>query len=52
MKTRVTISELEYNATSTRAMVSDIHRTMVKNDERGDGKNSSVSDTWTVSTAE
>ena len=48
MKTGAIVSELERNFTSTQTMVSDIHRTMVKGQEGGDGKNLSVSDMWAV----
>ena len=44
MKARAIVSELEHNVTSTRNMVSDIHRT-VKGQEGGRGKNILVSDT-------
>ena len=50
MKTRAIISELEHNVTRAHTMVSDIHRTVVKDQEGDDGQNLLVSDTWAVST--
>jgi len=45
MKTRAIVSELECNITSTHTMISDIHRTTMKGQEGGNGKNLLVSDT-------
>jgi hypothetical protein len=45
-------SGLGYNVASAHMTVSDIHRTVGKGQDRGDGKLLLVGDTWTVSTAE
>ena len=50
--THAIVSELGQNVTSTRTMVSDIHRTMVKGQEGSDGKNLRVSETRTLSITE
>jgi len=44
MKTRAIVSEVERNVANTQIMVSNIHRTMAKNQEGGDGRNLLVSD--------
>ena len=51
-ETRVIVSGLEHNATSTHIMVSDIHRTVVKGQEVNDSKNMLVGDTRTLSITE
>ena len=45
-ETHAIVSELEHNATNTRVMVSEIHRTVVKGQD-GDDKNLLVSDAHT-----
>ena len=52
MKAQDIISEVGHNVTNTQVMVSNMHRAMVEGREGGDGKNLSVSDTWTVPTTE
>jgi hypothetical protein len=52
MKARVIVSELENNVTTARAMVSDIHRTIVKGQGGSGGKNLLVSDTCTLAVTE
>jgi len=45
MKTRAIVSEVERNVANTQIMVSNIHRTVAKSQEGGDGRNLLVSDT-------
>ena len=52
MKTRATISELEYNVTSTQTMISNIHRTMMKSQEGTDDQRQLVSSTRTLPSTE
>jgi hypothetical protein len=47
VKTRVIVSELEHNVTSTHTMVSDIRRAVVESQGGSGGKNLLVSDTRT-----
>ena len=49
MKTHTVVSKVGHDVADTRAMVSDIHRTIVKGQEGSDGGNVSVSATHTLS---
>ena len=50
--TRTIVSEVQHSFTSAHAMVSDIHRTVVKGQEGSGGKNPLVGDTRTLTVTE
>ena len=50
--TRTIVSEVQRSFTSAHAMVSDIHRTVVKGQEGSGGKNSLVGDARALTIAE